>query len=72
MTIAQLAHQDSTELAVALLGFDAWLADTAPTSEGWDKILHDMHAEDEARRENVLIEDNTEFSMPTAAELRNW
>ena len=68
MTIAQLAHQDSTELAVALLGFDAWLADTAPTSEGWDKILHDMHAEDAARERK----DNTEFSMPTAEELRNW
>ena len=48
MTIAQLAHQDSTELTVALLGFDAWLADTAPTSEEWDKILHDMQAEDDA------------------------
>ena len=53
MTIAQLAHQDSTELAVALLGFDAWLADTAPTSEGWDKILHDMHAEDASRERKV-------------------
>ena len=68
MTIAQLAHQDSTELAVALLGFDAWLADTAPTSEGWDKILHDMHVEDAARERK----DNTEFSMPTAKELRSW
>jgi len=72
MTIAQLAHQDSTELTVALLGFDAWLADTAPTSEEWDKILHDMQAEDDAHRENVLLKDNTEFSMPTAKELRSW
>ena len=28
MTIQTLAHQDSLELAVALLGFDAWLDDT--------------------------------------------
>ena len=65
MTIAQLAHQDSTELAVALLGFDAWLDSTAPTSDEWAKILHDMHAAD-------VREDNTEFSMPTAEELRSW
>tara|TARA_R110002020_G_scaffold155676_1_gene336883 strand:- start:211 stop:417 length:207 start_codon:yes stop_codon:yes gene_type:complete len=68
MTIAQLAHQDSTELAVALLGFDAWLDSTAPSSDEWDKILHDMHVADGARERK----DNTEFSMPTAAELRSW
>ena len=49
MTIQTLAHQDSLELAVALLGFDAWLDDTAPTPDEQDEILNHMHAEDIAR-----------------------
>ena len=55
MTIQTLAHQDSLELAVALLGFDAWLDDTAPTPDEQDEILNHMHAEDQARLDASFI-----------------
>tara|TARA_R110000824_G_scaffold211546_1_gene397493 strand:+ start:679 stop:918 length:240 start_codon:yes stop_codon:yes gene_type:complete len=55
MTIAQLAHQDSTELATALHGFNAWLDTQQPTPEEQDKILNHMHAEDQARLDASFI-----------------
>ena len=69
MTIATLAHADTLE-SLALTGeFNAWLDATSPTPEEQDKILHDMHVEDTARRER---EENTEFSMPTLEEWLTW
>ena len=50
MTIAQLAHQDSTERATALHGFNAWLDAQQPTPEEQDRILSHMEQEDLQRQ----------------------
>jgi hypothetical protein len=50
MAIQDLAHQDSTERATALLGFGAWLDAQQPTPEEQEKILNHMHEEDLARQ----------------------
>ena len=50
MTIQDLAHQDSTERATALLGFGAWLDAQQPTPEEQEEILNHMHEEDLARQ----------------------
>jgi len=46
MTIQDLAHQDSTERATALLGFSAWLDAQQPTPEEQEEILNHMHEQD--------------------------
>ena len=50
MTIKELAHQDSTELATALFGFNAWLDAQQPTPAEQEEILNHMHTEDLARQ----------------------
>ena len=50
MTIQDLAHQDSTERATALLGFGAWLDAQQPTPEEQDRILSHMEQEDLQRQ----------------------
>jgi hypothetical protein len=50
MTIPQLAHQDSTERATSLFGFNAWLDAQKPSHEEQEKILNAMHEEDLARQ----------------------
>ena len=55
MTIQQLAHQDSTERATNLLGFNAWLDAQKPSHEEQEKILNHMHAEDQARRDAAFF-----------------
>ena len=53
MTIAQLAHQDSTERATALHGFNAWLDSQQPTPEEQDRILTDMEEQDLQRKADL-------------------
>jgi hypothetical protein len=53
MTIAQLAHQDSTERATALLGFNAWLDAQQPSPEEQDRILSHMEQEDLQRQADL-------------------
>jgi len=50
MTIQDLAHQDSTERATALHGFNAWLDAQQPTPAEQEEILNHMHEEDLARQ----------------------
>ena len=50
MTIQDLARQDSTELATALHGFNAWLDAQQPTPEQQDRILSHMEQEDLQRQ----------------------
>ena len=74
MTIQQLAHQDSTERATALHGLNAWLDAQQPTPEEQEKILDQMHAEDQARLDEVDRQHlaDLDASFIAAVDSGNW
>jgi hypothetical protein len=53
MTIQDLARQDSTERALTVHGFGAWLDSQQPTPEEQDRILTDMEEQDLQRKADL-------------------